>query len=126
MRKTILIVDDERDTVASLTNFLAGQGFRTLAAYDGEEGLRVALEEKPELILLDIVMPKKDGFAMLAGLKGDDTTKKIPVILLSAKSETSYLFEGQRRGAIDYLIKPINIDDLMKYVQKYLNIYESS
>jgi len=120
--KRILVIDDELEVVTRLKNILTSHGYLAITALDGIEGLQKALDEIPDLILLDIVMPKKSGFKMLAELKNYEKTKDIPVILVSAKSETSSLNEGARFRATDYIIKPIIVEDLLKYVAKYLKI----
>ena len=119
MKSKILVVDDEIEVLNILTKRLESEGFLTLKASDANEGLKKILEEKPDLVLLDIVMPNKDGFSMLRDMQSLEELRKIPVIMVSAKSETDSLFEGKRLGAMDYLIKPIDFDELLKYIRKY-------
>ena len=118
----ILVVDDEPDIVLMIRMILEAKGFAVITASDGEEGLQKAIAEKPDLILLDIIMPKKDGFKMLSEIKKDDSVRDIPVILLTAKGETSSLFEAKRFGATDYIIKPVMAQDLLKYIGRYLKL----
>ncbi|MBN2119869.1 MAG: response regulator [Candidatus Omnitrophica bacterium] len=120
MNSKILIVDDEPNFVLVTKKLLEASGYKVIEAYSANEGLEKALEEEPDLILLDIIMPYKDGFKMLAELKKDELTRHIPVIFLTAKSETNFLFEGKRFGVTDYIIKPIVAEKLLKYVRKYL------
>ncbi len=119
MKIKILLVDDEPDVLEILSKKLEAAGFLTVRASDGNEGLRKAREEKPDLVLLDIMMPNKDGFTMLRDLQSNEELRNIPVIMVSAKSEADFLFEGQHLGAMDYLIKPIDFDELLKYIRKY-------
>jgi two-component system, OmpR family, alkaline phosphatase synthesis response regulator PhoP len=119
MKTKILLVDDEPDVLDILSKRLETAGFLTVKAADGIEGLKRTREEKPDLVLLDIMMPRKDGFTMLRELQSEEELRKIPVIMVSAKSEADSLFEGRHLGATDYLIKPINFDELMKYIRKY-------
>ena len=119
MKTKILIVDDESEVLDILTKRLESEGFLTVRAADGNEGLKKTLEEKPDLVLLDIIMPNKDGFTMLRELQAQEELRKIPVIMVSARSETDSLFEGRRLGATDYLIKPIDFTELLKYIRRY-------
>lgn len=119
MKIKILLVDDEPDVLNILCKKLEAAGYFTARASDGNEGLRKVREEKPDLVLLDIMMPNKDGFVMLRDLQSDEKLRIIPVIMVSAKSEADSLFECQRLGAMDYLIKPIDFDELLKYIRKY-------
>jgi len=119
MKAKILLVDDEPDVLEVLSKKLQAAGFLTVTAFDGIQGLKKTKEEKPDLVLLDIMMPNKDGFAMLRDLQSDRELRCIPVIMVSAKSEVDSLFEGRDLGATDYLIKPINFEELLKYINKY-------
>ncbi len=119
MKTKILLVDDEPDVLEILSKKLVGAGFLTVTAFDGIQGLKKTKEEKPDLVLLDIMMPNKDGFTMLRDLQSDTDLRRIPVIMVSAKSEADYLFECRNLGAADYLIKPIDFDELLKYIKKY-------
>ncbi len=119
MKIKILLVDDEADVLDVLGKKLENEGFVTLKASDGNEGLAKAREEKPDLILLDIMMPGKDGFSLLRDLRSDQQLCEVPVIMVSAKSEAGSLFQGRDLGATDYLIKPVDFDQLLKYIRKY-------
>jgi DNA-binding response OmpR family regulator len=119
MRKKILVVDDEPDVLAIFKKKLDAYGFNTIIAQDGVEGLEQAKKEIPDLILLDIIMPKKDGFTLLKELWQEDRTREIPVVMVSGKSESDFLFQGQHLGAVDYLIKPVDFQELLKFVRKY-------
>jgi DNA-binding response OmpR family regulator len=119
MKTKILLVDDEPDVLEILSKKLEAAGFLTARASDGNEGVKKTREEKPDLVLLDIMMPNKDGFTMLRDLQSDADLRRIPVIMVSAKSEVDSLFEGRDLGATDYLIKPVNFEELLKYIKKY-------
>jgi DNA-binding response OmpR family regulator len=121
----ILVIDDEPDITWSLKKILQGRGYQVITAENGIEGLEKASEEKPDLILLDIMMPRKNGYKVLRELKSDDQTREIPVIFLSVKSETSSLLEGKRLHATDYIIKPYKTEELIKYIKKYLSLKEA-
>jgi DNA-binding response OmpR family regulator len=112
--KKILIVDDEQFILMALTDAVENEGFICLTASDGEEALEVARREKPDLILLDIMMPKKDGFEVCKELKSDPETKHIPVVMLSAKSQAVDIEKGKQVGADDYVTKPFRPSTLRK------------
>lgn len=103
--KKILIVEDDLNLHEILTKELALAGFDTVSAKDGEEGLSVALDERPDLILLDIVMPKKDGVAMLQELRKDAWGKGAAVIILSNLDSTEYIEQTLGKGALDFIVK---------------------
>jgi DNA-binding response OmpR family regulator len=118
--KKILVVDDEPDTVEFLKRSLERNNFDTISAGNGEEGLRRALQEKPDLIILDLLMPNKDGFTILQELKNNESTRGIPVIVLSAKPESTSIFKGWDYGAIDYIIKPCDFQTILRYIKRYI------
>ncbi len=119
MKVKILLVDDEPEVLEFLGRRLEKHGFEVFTAADGVHGLEVARAQLPDLILLDITMPNKDGMTMLRELKEDGATVKIPVVMVTAKSASDAIFEGQKFGATDYMIKPIDFDQLLKYVRRY-------
>ena len=119
MKVKILLVDDEAEVLEFLGRRLEKKGFEVFTASDGVHGLEAARAQLPDLILLDITMPNKDGMAMLRELKEDSVTAKIPVVMVTAKSASDAIFEGQKIGATDYLIKPVDFDQLLKYVRRY-------
>ncbi|MBT6034062.1 MAG: response regulator, partial [Candidatus Jacksonbacteria bacterium] len=94
MSQKILIVEDDQSLYKALTERFEREGYSVLGAKNGEEGLSIALEEKPVLILLDIIMPKKDGISMLADLRKDEWGKNVPVIMLSNLSDTEKMAEA--------------------------------
>lgn len=103
--KKVLIVDDDAFLGGIYATKLEIEGFAVVSARDGEEGLRAALKEMPDLILLDVLMPKLDGFEVLKRLKSDPTTKAIPVIMLTNLGQKEDVEKGLAEGAEDYLIK---------------------
>ena len=105
MAKHILVVDDEQDPRSALAQGLRNEGYDVTEASDGEEGLRVAFEIKPDLILLDIVMPKVNGLYMLERLRADDWGKDALVIMLTVREEMEGLSKAMELGSLDYLIK---------------------
>ncbi|MBN1465133.1 response regulator transcription factor [candidate division KSB1 bacterium] len=118
MAKKILLVDDEKDILELLEFNLEAEGYKTYKARDGEEALKKAVEKLPDLILLDIMLPKKDGLTVLRELRANRTTADIPVIFLTAKDSEIDEIVGLELGADDYIIKPISIRKLLARVKK--------
>src|SRR5437899_9479742 len=114
----ILIIEDETPMRTALADVLAGEGYRPLTAADGESGLRRALDEKPDLILLDIMMPKLDGFAVCAELRR--LGNAVPVLMLTAKGQVEDRVTGLDAGADDYLVKPFSTEELLARVRALL------
>ena len=119
--KKILLIDDEIDLAKIAKERLEGAGYAVAWASNGDEGLKMAAKEGPDLILLDILMPKKDGFEILQALKSDMHTWGIPVIMLSVKTESDVLFKARELGAADYFIKTDDWKDLLKYIERYIS-----
>lgn len=117
-RERILIVEDERPMRIALEDCLASEGYRILSAADGEEGLEKALREKPDIILLDVMMPKLDGFALCAELRRLNLAT--PVLMLTAKGQVQDRVHGLDAGADDYLVKPFSLDELLARVRALL------
>jgi len=119
MGTKILLVDDEPDFVELTKMRLESAKYEVVTAYDGNAGLYAAQREDPNLILLDVMMPGIDGFAVLRELRKNSATRKIPVIMLTAKGETKSIFKAQELGATDYLIKPCESEELIALVRKH-------
>ena len=116
-RQTILIVDDTPDNIDVLTEVLAPH-YVTKVALNGEKALRIAAgENRPDLILLDIMMPGIDGYGVLEHLKATRETSHIPLIFLSAKGSDREIWEGWQSGADYYLTKPFDPDELLTYLR---------
>ena len=118
----ILVVDDDKEIVGAIEIYLKNEGYNILKAYNGEEALNVINKNEVHLIILDIMMPKKDGLETLEELR---KTKNIPVILLSAKSEDYDKIGGLNQGADDYITKPFNPLELIARVKSQLRRYVS-
>ena len=116
----ILIVDDSPTEVFQMRRMLENHGFETEAAADGAEGVRKAREMRPDLILMDIVMPGVDGFKATRMLAADPATRAIPVIMVSSKGQESDRTWGMRQGAVDYLVKPVKSAQLVEKAQAAL------
>ncbi|MEE9169055.1 MAG: response regulator [bacterium] len=118
-KKKILIVDDVRETLLALKIRLEYAGYEVFTAADGEAGLKAARDLKPDLILLDVMLPKIDGFSICRLLKFDDEYARIPIIMLTAKGQTSDMEIGKQVGADAYMTKPYNAKDLIAKVTEF-------
>jgi two-component system cell cycle response regulator DivK len=126
MGKTILIVEDEPKNLKLLRDLLQRFGYEILEALDGEQGVKLAGERMPDLILMDIMMPKMDGLEATRIIKANTKTKHIPIIAL-----TSYAMKGDREKTIEagcdgYLAKPIDIKEVLKTIETYLTVKQVS
>jgi CheY-like chemotaxis protein/phosphoribosyl 1,2-cyclic phosphodiesterase len=119
---TILIVDDEPDVLTVLVETLEPAGFRVLTASDGDSGLAAARAERPDLVLLDWVMPKRDGLEVCRALRGDadPRLRTVPVVLLTANAEASETEEGFAAGATDYVVKPFKPSHIRSRIETWL------
>ena len=116
----ILIAEDERDIRDLITFTLGFAGFEVVAAANGEEAVNLARQEIPDLILMDVRMPRMTGYEACAVMKADAKLKNIPVIFLSAKGQDSEIQTGLQAGAADYLLKPFAPDQLTERIQSVL------
>ena len=119
-KEKILVVDDEPDIVKLITLKLVNEGFKVFGANDGQEALKKVAEEKPDLIILDISMPKMDGWEVCEKLKAQPESKDIPIIMLTALGYIAEEFKGLQMGAIRYIKKPFDADDLITAVYQVL------
>ena len=117
---TVLVVDDDPVILKLLEVNFEMEGFTVLTAKDGEEGIEVARSDQPDLIVSDIMMPKKSGLELVTELKSDPATSGIPIILLSAKAQNADVRSGMDAGADDYVTKPFEPLDLVDRVNRLL------
>lgn len=117
---TVLIVDDSPTEVHVMQKALEKHGFETASAGDGDEGIRLAQEMLPDLILMDVVMPGVNGFQATRKLSKDPRTASIPIIMVTTKSQDTDRIWGLRQGAVDYLVKPFDEKDLVELAQSVL------
>lgn len=122
MTKKVLIVDDEKDIVETLKFILEGEGLNCIVAYDGEEALTLAKNEKPDLIILDVMLPKINGYKVCRLLKFDAKYKHIPILMVTARSQEEDKIIGEETGADEYVTKPFDIEIITKLTKKFLNI----
>ena len=116
----ILIVDDSPTQTLSLAKILKKHGHDTLTAKDGAEGIEIAKAELPDLILMDVVMPKINGFQATRQITKNPSTRHIPVIMVTTKDQETDKIWGERQGAKGYVTKPVDEDTLVKAINKFL------
>lgn len=124
--KKILIIDDNPDNVFLLQSRLEKEGFEIITAYDGEMGIQKAIQEKPDLILLDVLMPDISGYDVCKTLTIKEETKLIPIILLTALIDADNIREGLQAGAFDYIKKPFNRIELIARINSALRFSETN
>ena len=123
-RRTVLMIDDESNSRKVVKLLLEREGYRVLTAPNGEEGLILAKVETPDVILLDVIMPKMDGYETLRRLRGDQDMHEIPVIMVTAKGTEHDIAASFRRGAVFHVEKPYETKDLLQKIQVALTLKE--
>jgi len=121
MKKKILIIEDEVEASGAMKSMLEASGFEVTTAANGEEGLQAARTMVPDLILLDLMLPKMSGFVVTRLLKFDERYSKIPIIILSAKAEDQDFSMGEKVGASGYLMKPVKSGLLLEKIKETLS-----
>jgi DNA-binding response OmpR family regulator len=120
-KKKILLVDDS-STILMMEKFiLRNQAYEIVTASDGEEGVRKALEHRPDLVLLDVIMPKMGGFEACRRLREHDDTRATPIIMVTTRGEANNVEAGWTAGCSDYITKPINSIELLAKVRNFLD-----
>lgn len=125
-REKILIIDDEPGIIDIVVTNLRAEGFAVFSALDGETGLLIAQRERPNLVILDIMMPKMDGWEVVRRLESDPATAGLPVIMLTAKVDDADVLEGLERGAVEYITKPFYPENLVATVRINLRAFDSA
>ncbi len=121
MEKKILVVEDEATLHKALVDVLGQAGYKTFSALDGAMGLELSQKEKPDLVLLDIILPKMDGFEVLKNIKGDKDTSSIPVLMLTNLGDMEDVQKALEYGANGYLVKAdFHLDDVLRKVEEIL------
>src|SRR5512136_2990107 len=116
----ILVIEDDDIVARTIERSLRGQEFRVTLTNSGVEGLKVARRRPPDLVILDIIMPGMDGYAVCREMRADPLLANVPILFLTAKSKDEDKITGFRAGADDYLTKPFNIDELLLRVRAVL------
>jgi twitching motility two-component system response regulator PilH len=122
---TILIVDDSKTHVAACKKWLEEAGYETLTAFNGREGIMITRSRQPDLVLMDIVMPKANGFQATRYLKKHNDTKHIPIIMMSGEEQNSGKIWAKKLGASSFLVKPLNKVQLLGVIDKVLAHFAS-
>jgi DNA-binding response OmpR family regulator len=122
MAKAILVVDDDPKIVRVVEINLTQEGYQVRTAADGEAALAAVAQERPDLVLLDVMMPRMDGFETLKRLKADPDSADIPVVMLTARAQDEDVFEGYGTGAQWYLTKPFEPEELRRVVRHLLPV----
>ena len=120
MKKKILVIEDEPHISKLVKFILEKNGFEVMQAFVGQEGLQIAKKEKPDLIVLDVMMPNMDGFEAAKKLSAMKETKNIPIIMLSSAAQFKDKMKGIEAGAVDYITKPFDNEELVAKVKEYI------
>ena len=115
----ILVVDDSKTELHHLSDVLGKRGYTVRTAENGEEAMRRLEEEKPDLILMDVVMPGRNGFQMTRAITRDPRFADVPVIMCTSKNQETDKVWGMRQGARDYIVKPVNADELIAKIKAF-------
>jgi CheY-like chemotaxis protein len=119
-RKVLLLVDDSKTILLMERMILGGGAYELITALDGEEAVEKARAELPDLILMDVVMPRMNGFEACRRIRSGEATSNIPVIMVTTRGEIESVEAGYQSGCADYVIKPIDAQELLAKVQSYL------
>jgi len=119
-RAKILVIDDEPNIVQTLKDRLEMNDYRVVTASNGREGLEMAMTEKPDIILLDVIMPVMDGHEMLEHLRKTDEGRDVAVIMLSARSQNQDIARANACGIEDYIVKPFDLSELLEKIEGIL------
>jgi len=120
IRKKILVIDDEPEMAELLKMRLEPKGYDVEVSYCGKEGLEKAKDVRPDAVLLDIMMPNMDGLEVLRDMRKNPNTRNLPIIMITAKSDTGSIFKSKDLRATDYIIKPIDLVELEKMLELYI------
>jgi len=116
----ILIVEDDANTVQLIEFLLEKNNFEVLVAHDGVEALEITKKEKPDLILMDVMMPRMDGIQAIGKLQEDENTQDIPIVILSALGQEMDVMKGLQAGALGYIVKPFSPNELLDEIRAKL------
>jgi two-component system alkaline phosphatase synthesis response regulator PhoP len=120
-RKKILIVDDSPTAILWQRLILEADPYDIVVANDGEEGVQVARDEMPDLILLDVVMPRMSGFEALRALRAEESLRNVPILMVTTRGEMQNVLEGYESGCNEYITKPVDRAELLTKVRSYLH-----
>jgi len=118
--KKVLVVEDEANIRLSIEICLEQAGYAVITAEDGISAVEQAIESKPDLILLDLILPKMNGYLVCEALKGETATRDIPVVAISARAQEGDIKKAREAGVVDYIVKPFAPEELRRTVRKYI------
>ena len=118
---TVLVVDDSPDSLSLINDILEKEGISTLVALEGGQAITIAEQIKPDIILLDAMMPKIDGFETCMRLKQNRELQHIPVIFMTGLTDSKSTLKGLNAGGVDYIVKPVNLDELVARIKIHAN-----
>lgn len=116
--KLIMIVEDSQTDMRIAESICTDNGYKTVTVTEGDKALATAIEKKPDLILLDVILPNKNGFQVCRQLKSNEETKGINIVIVSSKDQASDKFWGKKQGADDYITKPYEAEDLLAAIER--------
>lgn len=116
----ILVIDDEEDIVTILQQRLEAEGFEVDSSYESPAGLKKIKDTKPDLVLLDVMMPQMNGFQLCRAVRADPAINNIPILMVTAKGQESDKFWGKECGASDYMVKPFEFSDLISKIRSLI------
>lgn len=119
MAKTICLIDDEKEILSEVGSWLGDHGYNVMTATSGDEAMEKMRNILPHLVILDIIMPHVDGLEVLSQLKRNKVTADIPVIMLTAKTETNTIMKAQSLQAVDFFMKPFDGEELLRAIQHH-------
>ena len=120
-KKKILLVDDSRTVLLMHQLLLADRGYELLTARDGQDAVELAVAERPDIIFLDVVMPRMDGFAACQELRAHESTRNTPIIMVTTRGEPQNVQRGFESGCSDYITKPFNVNEFLDKLERYLD-----
>lgn len=123
MKRTILIIDENPQTLELLQRFLEHEGYNTVIANDGEKGLRYIQRHLPHLVLLERLLPRLNGLQVCKKLRGNEATRRVPIIFLTILDSETDIITGLKAGADDYIKKPFSLDELLARIERVLARY---
>mgnify|MGYP001181022919 CR=1 FL=1 len=116
--RNILVVDDSSTSTFLMESFLEENGYKVMVAEDGQKAINILEQQTPDVVFLDLMMPKKSGFEVLTEIRSNQKTKDIPVIIISAKTEQADILKAKEIGATEYIYKPVDIDLALNLLHK--------
>jgi len=119
-KKKIMVIDDEKTICEAIEFLLENEGYDVTTAYNGEEGLMKIYKQPPDMLIIDLLMPKMNGFKVVRRVRSDPAFKDIPILMLTVVDDKFDIQEGYNSGVSDYMVKPFEVDDLVMRVKTFM------